>query len=193
MKVLTTELKGKFKEFSDILRAYADGKTIEIFMHECIIKEDDSKLLINWSKSVSVLPEGVSKPLIDYSKPISFSLEGYIDYSKPINIPPGSWQPIVSPEVYIEAYVNDRIKLRIKPEKKLVPFTIKDHNLFKDEWIKTKGETFLKRFCAILSDRVIIFGNDKYNEFDLIHVSYEKLLAEYEFEDGSVCGKYIEE
>lgn len=98
-------------------------------------------------------------------------------------------------ETYFKYVIKDfdRRVLRIKPEKKLVPFTFEDNNLFKDKWVKYKGKTFLKRVITVMSDRIIIFGNDKYNECDFIHVSYEKLLSDYEFEDKSPCGKYIEE
>ena len=76
--------------------------------------------------------------------------------------------------------------LRIKPELKLVPFTFEDNHLFRDKWVKYKG-------CLPLF-RITCFGPkgvcySEGNEWE----SYEKWLEKYEFEDGSPCGKYVEE
>ena len=76
---------------------------------------------------------------------------------------------------------------RIKPEPKLVPFTTNDIDLFMNKWICDKLDTNL-----IYN----VIGIDKKNNEIRIGddwVSFEDLLSEYQFEDGSPCGKYIEE
>ena len=76
--------------------------------------------------------------------------------------------------------------LRIKPEKKLVPFTLEDNLLFRDKWIKCEKDNF-KRSMRII----------KY-EGDCVSISNKSFgctifLDDYIFEDGSPCGKYVEE
>ena len=76
--------------------------------------------------------------------------------------------------------------LRIKPEPKLIPFTFEDNLLFRDKWIYHKLNK-VPEFMKIIS----------YNESN-IHtefgaVGYEYFLKDYCFEDGSPCGKYINE
>ena len=75
---------------------------------------------------------------------------------------------------------------RVKPEPKLVPFTLEDNLLFRDKWIKCKKDDF-KRSMRII----------KY-EGDCVSISnksfgYAIFLDDYIFEDGSPCGKYINE
>jgi hypothetical protein len=81
-------------------------------------------------------------------------------------------------------------KYRVKSEPKLVPFTFEDNKLFRDKWIKIKDKIYPKRIVNIMSNGVVIFETDHHGDF--IRLSYEKLLSDYEFEDGSPCGKYIE-
>jgi len=82
---------------------------------------------------------------------------------------------------------------RIKPEPKLVPFTFEDNKLFRDRWIKKKGKQSLKRIMTTFYNSVIIFDLDQYSEMETLQITYEKLLLNYEFEDKTPCGKYINE
>lgn len=82
---------------------------------------------------------------------------------------------------------GEYLNLRIKPELKLVPFTFEDNKLFRDKWIKCIG-----------SDKElfqIIIINETFVCVELLDVPvlYQSLLDCFEFEDGSPCGKYIEE
>ena len=75
---------------------------------------------------------------------------------------------------------------RIKPKPKLVPFTFEDNKLFRDKWIYSK----INEFPGVL--RILSYNNSN------IHVAfraigYSSLLRDCEFEDGSPCGKYINE
>lgn len=77
---------------------------------------------------------------------------------------------------------------RIKPEKKLIPFTFGDINMFKDRWISLRTSTHLFRINSIGRNGISISG---------IHrtqiISYSELFENYMFDDGSNCGKYAEE
>lgn len=73
---------------------------------------------------------------------------------------------------------------RIKPEPKLVPFTFEDNLLFRDKWIRLKGKKPLCKF-----DNITEFGVRN----NLGVASYSELFKNYEFEDGSVCGKLVNE
>ena len=73
---------------------------------------------------------------------------------------------------------------RIKPEPKLVPFTFEDKDLFKDKWFRLKTTGGL--FKASYIDESLI-------TIDASQNSYSELMQLFEFEDGSPCGKYINE
>ena len=76
---------------------------------------------------------------------------------------------------------------RIKPKPKLVPFTFEDNLLFKDKWIKYKGlSKDLNRIVRVCSSWIYIENLET-------PILYESLLDIFEFEDGSKCGKYINE
>lgn len=81
----------------------------------------------------------------------------------------------------------DYNKYRIKQEPKLVPFTFEDNLLFRDKWIKYKRNSQdLIRITRVCSTFFYIENmEDKLN--------YKDLLEIFEFEDGSPCGKYINE
>jgi hypothetical protein len=79
---------------------------------------------------------------------------------------------------------DDKRFYRIKPEPKLVPFTFEDNLLFRDKWVRSKGLTALSRISWFGPDRIAL-GNLDY--------TYRELLYNYEFEDKSPCGKYINE
>ena len=73
---------------------------------------------------------------------------------------------------------------RIKPKPKLVPFTFEDNLLFRDKWIRLKGKKPLCKF-----DNITEYGVKN----NLGVASYSELFKNYEFEDGSPCGKYVNE
>ena len=84
---------------------------------------------------------------------------------------------------------------RIKPEKKSVPFTFEDIDLLKDKWFTNiyKIEGFVplvNKFKPIHYNEGgigLYIGDNEY------FVSFNQLFNEFLFEDGSKCGKYIEE
>ena len=77
---------------------------------------------------------------------------------------------------------------RIKPEPKYIPFTFEDSKLFRDKWVYLKAQKTLTRIIHIQDDliRSVTIGTGEY-------FSYSELLRSFEFEDGSPCGKYVEE
>ena len=85
------------------------------------------------------------------------------------------------------------IQYRIKSQPKLVPFTFEDKNLFKDKWVMQKKEFggcgYLNRIVGISDKNIIMINSNGV----LMSKSYEDLLRIYTFENGSPCGKYIEE
>ena len=108
---------------------------------------------------------------------------------------------------FIQAYLNDervQIKIinewhdikdmssfcafnnefRIFEEPKLVPFTFEDNLLFKDKWLIFKNDRFM---CKIIEfdKKEVYFKAHNYTYYDLLNM--------FTFEDGSPCGKYINE
>ena len=87
--------------------------------------------------------------------------------------------------------VNDPVwakhqEYRIKPEPKLVPFTFEDNKLFRDKWIRAKGYIPLVRITSINQRGFDFYQNNN-------TITWQYALSNYEFEDGSPVGKYIEE
>ena len=77
---------------------------------------------------------------------------------------------------------------RVKPEKKLIPFTFEDKDLFKGKFVKyVKSDDMLNHYCINGFGKEYIQLSNGKTHF------YETMLALYEFEDGSPCGKLIEE
>ena len=74
---------------------------------------------------------------------------------------------------------------RIKPKPKLVPFTFEDNLLFRDKWIIELGYTHISKIIKIFHSAVC-FGDGRV-------LSYSELFHRCEFEDGSKCGKYVNE
>ena len=75
---------------------------------------------------------------------------------------------------------------RVKPEKKLVPFTVEDIELLKGRWFKHKNKDCHSCFqiIGVFPDKIMFFGGE---------ILYSTLLESFEFEDGTPCGKYVEE
>lgn len=75
---------------------------------------------------------------------------------------------------------------RIKSQQKLIPFTFEDNLLFKDKWFKYKDGAFRRSLKLVAYDGdCVTIHNQSF--------SYQKFLDNYIFEDGSSCGKYINE
>jgi|GEM_PF-5113177 len=71
---------------------------------------------------------------------------------------------------------------RLKPERKLVPFTIDDASSFRDRWITNKQDDYYQ-----------ITSYDKHGILtDLAFINYKQLMEDYQFDDGLPCGKYVE-
>jgi hypothetical protein len=87
---------------------------------------------------------------------------------------------------YLKHFIKnfDKYVFRIKPEKKLVPFTFEDVIPHKGKWIKSKNNGNLFKILAVGKNGVGI----KSREY-----TYFELLDSFTFEDGTSCGKYIEE
>jgi len=75
--------------------------------------------------------------------------------------------------------------VRIKPKPKLVLFTFEDNKLFRDKWIKIKG-------CIPLT-KITSFGYKGLDFYGSELITWKYAFDNYEFEDGSPFGKYIEE
>ena len=82
---------------------------------------------------------------------------------------------------------GDHYVYRIKPEPHYIPFTYEDHKLFKDKWITCRDSKVLKRIVCVYKESVAIINNTMPYSF-----SYETLLSDYVFEDGTPCGKLVE-
>lgn len=91
------------------------------------------------------------------------------------------WNDVKEPD-----FIFDSKYYRIKPESKLVPFTFKDNLLFRDKWIYEKSG----KVPGVIR---IISYNDANVHTEFQAIGYIYLLDNYCFEDGSPCGKIIEE
>lgn len=78
-----------------------------------------------------------------------------------------------------------------EPEKKYVPFDLskeEDRAKLRGAWVRKKEAPFLEQEIAGLSTNVqLVFLND------VISVGVFNLLEEYEFTDGTPCGKLVED
>lgn len=79
-------------------------------------------------------------------------------------------------------------KYRIKEDPALIQFNVGDYDLFKDKWIRKKGDTAIFNVYRIV--RV------DYNSISVIedsgvvlYVTYYAMLTKWTFEDGTPCGK----
>jgi len=92
----------------------------------------------------------------------------------------GLWEDSFSPD-FASGY-----EYRIKPEKKLVPFTVEDIELLKGRWFKHKNKDYHSCFqiIGVCPDKIMFFGGE---------ILYSTLLESCEFKDGTPCGKYVEE
>ena len=84
---------------------------------------------------------------------------------------------------------GEYLDLRIKPEPVLVPFTFEDSHLFLNKVVRGKSPhtgTRMKSIVISCNDDFVWIGASS----NLI--SYYRFFNEFEFEDGSPCGKYVE-
>ena len=84
---------------------------------------------------------------------------------------------------------GEYLDLRIKPEPKLVPFTFEDSHLFLNKVVKVKtlhSDSRSKSVVVSCNDDFVWLGSPA------IGLRYSFFLDEFEFEDGSPCGKYVE-
>ena len=89
------------------------------------------------------------------------------------------WKDLKAP-----SFCEEVCNYRIKPEPKLVPFTFEDNPLFRDRWIVLNKTGSIWRIEVITRNAVYINGS---------RCSYDLLFRQYKFDDGSPCGKYVEE
>ena len=73
---------------------------------------------------------------------------------------------------------------RIKPEVKLVPFTLEDNLLGKV--VRTKGTSNKSLIIGLMKSGV-------YCGTKTMETKYSEFIIQYEFEDGSPCGKIVED
>ena len=82
-------------------------------------------------------------------------------------------------------YWLENLEYRIKPENKLVPFTFEDKELLKGRFIMTKDDpSCIYQITALVRNTVAV---------TIGYYTYRVLLADFLFDDGSPCGKYVEE
>ena len=81
------------------------------------------------------------------------------------------------------------LEYRIKPESKLIPFTLEDNKLFRDKWFRKKGGTYLFTITKIMNSGVLV----PVDYWTSHNISFGELLEQFEFEDGSPFGKYVNE
>ena len=83
---------------------------------------------------------------------------------------------------------GEYLDLRIKPEPVLVSFTFEDSHLFLNKVVIGKSpysNTRMKNIVVSCNDDYVWLGTMATG------ISYSRFLNEFEFEDGSPCGKYI--
>lgn len=101
----------------------------------------------------------------------------------------------VYPDAIGHFFIDDAYSICIirkkEPVKKYVPFDLtkeEDRARLRGAWIRKKEAPFLEQEIAGLSTNVaLVFLND------VVSVGVANLLEEYEFVDGSPCGKPVEE
>ena len=150
--------KEKAKELSEILKAYSEGKTIQIYIDGTIEGEGAFK---GWHDIENFDLEHFSqndffKELSSFDYDSSFKMNGL---------------------------------LRIKPEPKLVPFTFEDGHLFLNKVVKGKAPFLNEKMRNLVVSCNVEFV---WTGTVSVGVNYSRFLNEFEFEDGSPCGKYVE-
>lgn len=127
-----------------------------------------------------------------------FSLkEGFVEYMKPLVGTIGEIKAII--DEYIQVYTEDKDDwwcwhydcLEKVKEPKYIPFDLskeEDRAKLRGAWVRKKEAPFLEQEIAGLSTNVqLVFLND------VVSVGVFNLLEEYEFTDGTPCGKIVED
>jgi len=176
----------KANELLPIIKAFSEGKIIQSYYGFGLDRwVDDNNPNFGDNNQYRIKPE--EDPFKELKE--AFENGKIIQYQDAYN----KWIDI-KPISNLKPKFNGHIsRYRIKPEPKLVPFTFEDNKLFRDRWIKKKGKQSLKRIMTTFYNSVIIFDLDQYSEMETLQITYEKLLLNYEFEDKTPCGKYINE
>lgn len=106
-------------------------------------------------------------------KLIQASLDGKtIEYKSKIE---GVWDEMnIVSDNGIRGFNFQDFEFRIKPEKKLVPFTWEDRELFRGKWVMHRYST-----TELILDII--------NEWYVDGLSYKELFEDYMFLDGSPC------
>lgn len=112
-------------------------------------------------------------------KLIQASLDGKtIEYKSKVD---GIWDEMnIILDNGIRGFNFQDFEFRIKPEKKLVPFTWEDRELFRGKWVMDRYST--TEFILYIIEEKYVSG-----------LSYKELFEDYMFLDGSPCGKEVEE
>ena len=126
------------------------------------------------------------------AKELSEILEAYSE-GKAIEVkyqPTGDWYTLTefNNSIY-NNYIYGAYKLRVKPEPKLVPFTFEDGHLFLNKVVKGKAPFLNEKMRSLVVSCNVEFV---WTGTVSAGVNYSRFLNEFEFEDGSPCGKYIE-
>lgn len=83
-------------------------------------------------------------------------------------------------------------KYRVKPQPKLIPFTFEDRNLFMGKIVRfKKGLGFGNEYMVwsiVSCDKSFVWMGTNSAGYN-----YDVLLYKFEFDDGSPCGKFMEE
>ena len=83
----------------------------------------------------------------------------------------------------------DNKDYRIKPEPKYIPFTFEDMKNVRDKWIYFNNDTKQLMRINKYTDTRVVFSINSNNTF----YNYDDLLKFFSFEDGTPCGKLIED
>ena len=89
------------------------------------------------------------------------------------------WKDLKAP-----SFCEEVCNYRIKPQLKLVPFTFKDSGFLLGKIFKAKDSKYFTEMIWKVTDCI---NNDH------IFKNFKEFLRLYEFDDGSPCGKYVEE
>lgn len=93
------------------------------------------------------------------------------------------WNPVAEDLAGTLLDISDGVEYRIKPEPKYVPFAFEDAELFWLKRIKRKNNKSFVTTILAYDDRNVYFDDDS--------VTYEQLLSDYEFNDGTPAGRLV--
>lgn len=91
-----------------------------------------------------------------------------------------TWITLAKPHDLSE-WIWGTYEYRIKPEPRLEPYTLETFP--REAWFKIKNDSQLYRAVKIGTGGIEIYGPG--------HVTFKKLLSDWQHEDGSPCGKEV--